>query len=341
MPHYVGLDASKATTSICVVNEDGARVQEGAVETEPRAIIGFLRGQHRRYGRIGIEAMAITPRIYEALARAGLPIVCIENRHAHGVLTARTKKKTDRNDARGIAEMMRVGIFKPVHIKTQASQEAKVLLTARKFLVYKRKDIDNFVGAILLQAGLKLPRGSGPSFLKRVQPLIPKAGLLRETIDTMLEVRARLGMKIEQIEAKIAEVANADPICRRLLTAPGIGRLTALVYRTAVDVPERFSNSRNVGAHFGMTPGSRQTGRVERRGHITRCGDSAVRSALHLSARAILRSRTRPSALKTWGRRIVDQIGYWKAVVAVARKLAVILHRMWVTETDFEALPTT
>jgi transposase len=338
MPHFVGLDASKATTSICIVNEEGDRVREGVVETEPRAIIAFLRGARRRYGRVGIEAMSFTPVLYEALAKAGLPVICIENRHAHGVLKA-SRNKTDRNDARGIAELMRVGIYKPVHIKTRASQEAKLLLTARKFLVNKRKDVDNIIRATLLQIGVKVARGLQTNFLKGVLSLLPRSGIVRDTVETLLEIRATLMAKIEEFETKIDLLAENDPVCRRLMTAPGVGRLTALTYRASIDVAERFSSSRDVGAHLGMTPGTRQSGTAERRGRITRCGDGSVRSALHIAARAIMRSRTRPSALKDWGKEVEAHRGYWKALIAVARKLAVILHHMWKAESDFAAYP--
>jgi transposase len=338
MPHYVGLDAAKATTSICIVNEVGERVREGVVETEPRAIIAFLRGERRRYGRIGIEAMSFTPRLYEAIAKAGLPIICIENRHAHGVLKARLNK-TDRNDARGIAEIMRVGIYKAVHIKTLASQEAKVLLTARKSLVHKRKDLDNVVGATLLQAGRKVGRGSADTFVRRVRAVIGGQGAIREAVELLLEVRVMLLSKIAELEAKIDALADSDAVCRRLMTAPGVGRLTALTYRCAIDVAERFSHSRDVGPHLGMTPRLKDSGTVVRHGRISRCGDSGARSALWVSARSILRSRTRPSALRSWGKEVEAHRGYWRALVAVARKLAVILHRMWVTETDFAAHP--
>jgi transposase len=336
MPHYVGLDASKATTSICIVNEEGERVQEGVVETDPRAIVSFLRGDHRHYRRIGIEALALTPLIFEALAKAGLPIICIENRHTHNVLKNKLNK-TDRNDARGIAEIMRAGIYKAVHVKTRASQEARLLLTARKLLVQKRSDIENLIGAFLLQEGRKLSRGNSPTFVRRVRALVGTTGIHREVIEALLAVRENLSAAIGGLETKLACIAAADPVCQRLATAPGVGPLTALMFRTAIDVPGRFSRSRNVGAHLGMTPAARDSGTKKRSGRISRCGDSPVRAGLHLSAGVILRSSTRSTALKAWGERVVKKCGYWKARVAVARKLAVILHRMWVTETEFSA----
>jgi transposase len=338
MSHFVGLDASKATTSICILDARGNIVREGVVETEPKAIIGYLRGEGRRYKRIGIEAMAITPWIYEALAKAGLPIICIENRHAHGVLKARLNK-TDRNDARGIAEIMRAGLYKAVHVKTQASQDSKLLLSVRRLLKIKLVDLDNMIRAVLLQSGRKLKPGGVRTFERRVRALARGSGIIEQMIEALLRARDALAVEMATLQTRIIELAEDDPVCRRLMTAPGIGHLTALAYRAAVDVPGRFTNSRIVAVHFGLTPKSRQSGTVEGRGRISRCGDSPVRSALHRSARVLMWRRTRGSALKTWGKHIADSRGYWKAVVAVARKLAVILHRMWITETDFEASP--
>jgi transposase len=335
MTHFVGLDASKATTSICILDQRGEKVREGVVATEPKAIIGYLRGEGRRYRRIGIEAMAITPWIYEALAKAGLPIICIENRHAHGVLKARLNK-TDRNDARGIAELMRAGLYKAVHVKTQASQHSKLLLSVRRLLKIKVIDLDNMIRAVLLQSGRKLKPGGVHTFERRVRALARGSGLVEQMVDALLRARGALAAEMAALQARITELAENDPVCRRLMTAPGVGHLTALAYRAAIDVPGRFTNSRIVAVHLGLTPKSRQSGTVEGRGRISRCGDGAVRSALHMSARVLMWGRTRGSALKSWGKHIAASRGYWKALVAVARKLAVILHRMWMTETDFE-----
>jgi transposase len=334
MPHFVGLDASKATTSICILDERGQKVREGVVETEPRAIIGYLRGEGRRYKRIGIESMSFTPWLFEAMAKAGLPIICIEARHAHNVLKGRLNK-TDRNDAQGIAELMRTGVYKAVHIKTRQSQEAKLLLASRRLLRIKVRDIDNLVRGALLQFGLKIRPGQVYSFDQRAEGLMPAAGVLRDVIDALLTSRRAMEAQIERLQDMIERAVAADPVCQRLMTAPGVGALTAFTYRAAIDVPERFARSRDVGVHLGLTPAAFKSGTIDRAKRISKCGDQAARSALFLAAQSVLRTRTRSSDLKTWGLKVAATRGGLKARVAVARRLAVILHRMWRDGTDF------
>ena len=338
MPHYVGLDASKATTNICIVNEAGERVREGVVETEPRAIIGFLRGEGRRYRRVGVESISFTPWIYEHLAKAGLPVVCIESRQARSVMKEMRLNKNDRNDARGIAEIMRAGIYKAVHIKTRASQEIKLVLTSRLHIVRAKRSIENQIRGFLVQFGLKLEAGRRRTFEARAGALLKGQGIVAEVVRRSLAVRQMLVGELRALDATVVRLAEQDPVCQRLMTAPGIGPLTALVYRSAVDLPERFTNSRTVGVHFGLTKASKKSGRVDPNGRISRIGDKTVRSALVMSAQGILRSSARPTQLRDWGLQVRAARGGGKAVVAVARRLAVILHRMWVSETDFHDL---
>ena len=338
MPHFVGLDASKATTSICIVDEEGRTVREGVVPTEPKAIVGYLRGERRRYRRVGLESMSMASWLYEGLARAGLPVICIEARHAHGVLKARLNK-TDRNDARGIAELMRVSVYKAVHIKTRASQEAKLLLAARRHLRCKRGDIDNLIRGSLLQQGLKLQPAQRRTFGRRAAELAPSGSLLGEVVDRLLVVRSVVQEQVQALEQLIIERAGEDPVCRRLMTAPGVGAMTALAYRAAIDVPERFTRSRDVGVHLGLTARTYQSGFVDRKGRISKSGDEAARTALYLAAQSILMPRTRQTSLKTWGQNVAASRGYLKGVIAVARRLAVILHRMWLDGTDFRSEP--
>jgi transposase len=334
MPHYVGLDASKATTSICILDDAGNIVREGVVGTEPQAIIGFLRGNRLRYRRVGVEAVSFTPWLFEGLAKAALPVICIENRHAHGVLAGQLNK-TDKNDARGIAQIMRSGHYKAVHMKTRQSQEAKLLLTARKHLASKKRDIESAIRGVLLRFGLKHSAGGSATFERRARDLAEANTVMKEVVESLLSVRTAIVAQINAFDLRIRLRANDDPVCRRLMTAPGVGPLTALAFRTAIDVPERFARSRDVGVHLGLTSRTYQSGATERRGRISKCGDESARTALFLAAKIAMGGRMAPSALKAWGRSVAERRGYLKAVIAVARKLAVILHRMWVTSTDF------
>jgi transposase len=339
MAHFVGLDASKKTTSVCVMDGDGNVIQEGTVETDPAAIVGYLRGERWRYRRIGLESTGFAPWLYEGLAKAGLPIICIEARHAHGVLKARLNK-TDRNDARGIADLMRVGIYKAVHVKTRESQQAKLLLTTRRMLKRKQRDFDNLVRAALLQHGLKLAAGGLRSFRRRAAEMAAADPLLNQVVTALLDARDLLSAKVEALETQIGQLVHADPVCQRFLTVPGVGLITALAFRSAIDVPERFSKSRNVGVHLGLTPRTYQSGTINRQGRISKCGDEAARTALFLAAQSVLRTTGQPSELKAWGRELLRTKGYFIAAVAVARRLAVILHRMWLDGTDFNCQPS-
>jgi transposase len=334
MPFYVGLDASKATTSICVIDELGDRIEELVVETTPRAVVAALRGHGRRYRRVGLESMSMASWLYEGLAKAGLPVICIEARHARGVMKARVNK-TDRNDAQGIAEMMRTGGYKAVHVKTTASQEAKLVLTARRHLVRSRRNLDNLVRGFLLQFGLKLEPGQLRTFEIRAQKLVQRPSALRDVVRRLLSVRRAIQAEVAALEDVVTQLVDADPVCRRLMTAPGVGPIVALAYRAAIDLPGRFPRSRTVAVHLGLTHGSIRSGTIKLGGRISRRGDESARSALYLAAQSVLRTRTRATRLGEWGVKVKNTRGGGKAVVAVARRLAVILHRMWTDGTDF------
>ncbi len=338
MTHFVGLDASKKTTSVCVIDGDGNIVKEGKVETDPTAIVAYLRGHRRRYSRIGLESTGFAPWLYEGLAKAGLPIICIETRHAHGVLKARLNK-TDRNDALGIAELMRAGIYKAVHIKTRESREAKLLLTVRRMLKRKQRDLENLTRGALLQQGLKFAAGASRSFGQRAAAMSASDLVLEQVVAALLDVRDVLIAKVASLEVKLGELVRSDPVCQRFLTVPGVGPITALTYRSAIDLPERFARSRNVGVHLGLTPRAHRSGTINRQGRISKCGDEAARSALFLAAQSVLRTTGKASGLKSWGRALLGRKGYFVAAVAVARRLAVILHRMWVDGSEFSYDP--
>lgn len=335
MPCYVGLDVSKRKTNICVVDDEGRVLREGVVASDPKAIVSFLRGDGWRYKRVGLEAWGLTRWLYTGLARAGLPVFYIEAHHASAVLKAARANKTDRNDALGIAEMMRTGIFKMVHLKSAESQRIQGLLTARKLLKNKTIDFENGIRALLLNFGLKLGTGKAVTFQARVSKLVAKDTFASELIRPLLAVRKGMFEQLAELEKQIEKLANADPVCRRLMTAPGVGPITSLAFRASIDEPGRFARSRDVGPHFGLTPRSYQSGDRDRRGGISKRGDRFVRSMLVLAARAHLRRNAKLSWLKSWGDQVAARRGLMRANIAVARRLAIALHRMWVTETDF------
>jgi transposase len=335
MPLFVGLDVSKYATSICIIDEKGRRVREGVAGSEPGAIAEFLRGDRRRYKRIGLEAGSLATWLYEGLARAGLPAICVETRNAHKVISARKLNKTDKNDARGLAELMRSGQYKAVHVKTAESQAHKAVLVGRKCLVAKRRDIDNALAGLLLQAGVKGRPGHAQGYSTKVSAFAAGLPAIRRVLDALVAARNALIEQIKGLEREVERLAREDEVCRRLCTAPGVGPLTALAYRSAIDLPERFARSRDVAVHLGLTPATRQSGRRERRGRISKCGDAGARTALYLAAFNVIRAGAKSNHLRTWGLALIERRGRYKATVALARRLAVILHRMWVTGTDF------
>ena len=334
MPYFVGLDTSKKTTSVCVIDAAGVVVREGVVETSPPAIIGFLRGEGRRYARVGMEAWSIAPWLYAGLAKGRLPIFCIEVHHAHGILKTR-RNKSDRNDARGIAEMMRVGAFRQVHVKSDWSREVRAMLVARTALVTKAGDLANLIGGTLLTFGLKLGRLQRRTFERRALALTEQNPAARAVVAPLLRARAALIEERNAIESRLLAIAQSDPVCRRLMTAPYVGPLTALLYKTAIDEPGRFGRSRNVGAHLGLTPRLHQSGEISTLGRVTRAGDAAVRTALFIAAIGQLKTNVRPNWLRAWALDLAERRGRKKAAVALARRLAIVLHRMWISETDF------
>lgn len=334
MSLFAGLDISVKTTAICTLDANGRVLLEATVDSAPDIIAERLRALGQPFDRIGLEAGPLSQWIYAGLVDMGLPAICVETRHMHAALSARINK-TDRNDARGIAQMMRVGLFKPVHVKTPASQHRRLLLTSRKLLQRKIYDIENDLRGSLRNFGLKVGMVGGARFEERVRELVADHRLVAAIVGPLLEARAALRIQFAKLHGMLLDLVRTDPICRRLMSAPGVGPIVALTFRTCVDNPARFSRSKCVGAHYGLTPRLYQSGETARTGRISRCGDVMLRSSLYEAALVLLTGPGRWNPLKAWGIAVARRRGMQKAIVAVARKLAIILHRMWRDETDF------
>jgi transposase len=334
MSLYAGLDISVKTTAVCVVNGNGQVLLETVVESSPDAIADRLRELGQPPERIGLEAGPLSQWIYAGLIDIGLAPVCVETRHMHAVLSARINK-TDRNDARGIAQMMRVGLFKAVHVKTPASQHRRLLLTSRKLLQRKIYDIENDLRGSLRNFGLKVGVVGAVKFEDRIRELVADHPVVAAIVGPLLEARAVLRIQFAKLHRMLLELVRTDPICRRLMSAPGVGPIVALTFRTCVDNPARFSRSKCVGAHYGLTPRLYQSGEIARTGRISRFGDVMLRSSLYEAALVVLTGPGRWNPLKVWGIAVARRRGMQKAIVAVARKLAIVLHRMWRDNTDF------
>jgi transposase len=308
MSLYAGLDISVKTTAVCVVNGNGQVLLETVVESSPDAIADRLRELGQPLERIGLEAGPLSQWIYAGLIDIGLAPVCVETRHMHAVLSARINK-TDRNDARGIAQMMRVGLFKAVHVKTPASQHRRLLLTSRKLLQRKIYDIENDLRGSLRNFGLKVGVVGAVKFEDRIRELVADHPVVAAIVGPLLEARAVLRIQFGKLHRMLLELVRTDPICRRLMSAPGVGPIVALTFRTCVDNPARFSRSKCVGAHYGLTPRLYQSGEIARTGRISRCGDVMLRSSLYEAALVVLTGPGRWNPLKAWGIAIARRRG--------------------------------
>ena len=334
MDYFAGLDVSVKDTSVCIVDDAGRIVREVKVASEPDALLAVLRSAAYQFKRIGLEAGPLSQWLFSALAEADLPVICVETRHMRAVLKARINK-TDRNDARGIAQMMRVGLYRPVHVKTLRSQKLRMLLTHRKLLQSKAIAVDNDLRGTLRNFGLKVGMVGAAKFEARIRELIEDLPDLAVLIEPLLIVRRVLREQVGILHRRVLAIVRDDDVCRRLMTVPGVGPVVALTYRATVDVPARFRKSKSVGAVFGLTCSRDQSGERDRSGAISRCGDEMMRAMLYESAQSMLVHSTRWSWLKAWAMQIARRRGMKRAIVALARRLAVILHRIWVDGTEF------
>lgn len=333
MKHYAGIDVSLKESHVCIVDAEGEVVSEAVVASEPEALAAHLL-KWAALERVGLEAGPLSQWLHAGLKAAGLPVECIETRHLKAAIGA-MRVKTDRNDARAIAQVMRVGWYRTVHVKTPAAQEQVALVTARKLLVNKLKDVENSVRGLLRGFGLKLGQLGRARFEARVRELLAGAPRLLAIIAPLLAARAALRDQLAVLHRQVLQAVRRDRVCRLLMTAPGVGPVVALTFKSALDDPTRFARSKAVGAHFGLTPKKYQSGETDRSGHITKIGDELVRTALYEAATTLLHRVQRWSWLKAWAVRVAQRRGVKRAQVALARRLAVVLHRMWRDNTAF------
>lgn len=333
---YAGLDVSLASTSVCIVTGSGKPVLETSVPTSPKDIALVLKPYRVMLERVAHEAGLQAPWLHKGLVRARLPVIMLDAKKVRAALIAQ-RNKTDRNDARDIAILLTRGFDERVYVKSDAAHEARILLAHRRVLRRKATDVEIALGVTLRAFGARLEKTG-----ERVRVVYNgKRGIskLRRLSEPMLRARAMLLSETKAMDQEIAGIAKSDPICRRLMTVPSIGPYTALVFRSAVDDPHRFASSRLVGAYFGLSPRRIQSGQRDFGGRISKFGDHEVRRALQNSACVLLSRSASKSTLRRWGLRLKEAKGFNVAAAAVARKLAVVMHRMWITERDFELEP--
>lgn len=334
MQHYVGLDVSLKQTAVCVVDETGKINREGMVASDPDAIAQFIATHAPDAIRIGLEAGATSTWLWTELNKRGLPVICIDARHAKAALKMQINK-SDRNDAAGIARIMQCGWYKEVRVKALDSHAIRALLNSRALLVGLKRDLENQIRGLLKNFGLVIGRAKMNTFTAKALELIDRQPVLSAAIEPLLKAREALARQIEGLDRKLLRLARSEPQVRRFMTVPGVGPITALCYLATIGNPARFKKSRSVGAYVGLTTRRYASGETDITGHISKWGDSMLRCYLYEAANVLLTRVARWSSLKAWGMRIAKRKSLSKARVAVARKLAVILHRMWVDGTEF------
>ncbi len=336
MGYYVGLDVALRSVALCVIDGDGEIVLERALACEVGEIAEYLHSFGKPIERIGFEAGTMSQTLFYGLKAAGFDVVCMEARHVSAALSA-MRNKTDRNDARGIAQVVRSGWYRVVHMKSTESHHIRTLLTSRKALLSRCIDLENEMRGLLKVFGIRLPSTlAHHRFAETVRPIIEADEDLAFALLPMLDAQHVLLAGYQEMDRRVKLVAAQDPICMLLMTAPGVGAVTALHFKAGIDDPARFTSSRLVGAHFGLTPRRFQSGESDNQGRISKAGDGDVRSALYSAANSLLTRTRKMSPLKAWGLHLVRTKGQRRATVAVARKLAVILHRMWTDGTQFQ-----
>src|SRR6516165_4762306 len=334
MEHYAGIDVSLELSSVCVVDAQGKIVKEAKVASDAEDLIAFFASLGFAMTRIGLEAGPLSQWLQSGLKCAGLEVVLLETRHVKAALSAMTVK-TDRKDARGLAQLIRMGWFRPVHAKSIRSQEVRALLVARKQLLGRLIDVELSIRGILRGFGLKVGPVTRKGFDARIRALVTGQATLERIAGAMLSARVALKAEYEKLHKTVLAIVRDDVVCRRLMTVPSVGPVVAITYKSAIDDPNRITKSKAAGALFGLTPRKYQSGEKDVTSGITRAGDEMVRTALYEAANVLLARITRFSKLKRWAMDVAKRRGSKRAKVALARKIGIILHRMWIDGTTY------
>ena len=335
MKLFVGLDVSLEKTAFCVISEHGKIVREAQAAREPVALTRWLRELDGNIAVIGLEAGPLSQWLHRGLTEAGLGVVLMETRQVKGALKA-MPIKTDRRDAEGIARLLHLGWFRPVHCKSISAQEVRAVLGARKAVQQGFIALEMSLRGLLRNFGLKVGTISRGRFEQRIRELTTGNQMLEAATEPMLRARLSLRQELAGLERRVRQLAQEDPVCRRMMSMPGVGAVVALTYRSAVDDPSRFTSSKKVGPWVGLTPSRNQSGERDVSGGITKAGDVNLRRAL-CQAATVMMHRGRSTWLRTWAAQVARRRGSKRAMVALARRIGVILHRIWVDDTLFRS----
>jgi transposase len=334
MDYYAGLDVSMEETHICVVDRNGGVIHEMKAASTPEAITAAL-ARAPSCTRVVFETGRMAPMLHHGLTSLGVPVTCIESRHAHQALKSLATHKTDRNDARGLAHLARAGFFKAVHVKSLPAHAIRALIVARKKLVGQRVTLENQIRGLAVVFGVRLPRGLSPAFVTRAGSAAEGIDGMMGAVHGLLSARAAVLAAISAIDKDMKRLARSSEACCRLMTVPGVGHLTALAFAAAVDDAGRFRSSRDLGPYFGLVPRRYQSGVIDYTGSISKCGDRRVRTLLYEAANVMLTRYKGELKLRSWALAIAARSTMRKARIALARRLAIIMHAMLRHGTSF------
>jgi transposase len=335
MTIYAGLDVSDKTTHVCVVDAEGTIVWRGVCATDPEVIAKTLERHARGLARVVLETGSLSAFLYHGLIERAVPAICICARHAKGVLSTRVNK-SDPHDAEGLAQMARTGWFKAVRIKQEATHLDRAQLKIREQLTGSRLAMTNQLRGMLKLFGLRMGTVTTPAKrAERLAALFAQKPEIKEIMMPLVESIEALDAQLKRSGKLLAARAAADPVAARLMTVPSVGPIAALAFKSSIEDPGRFARGEDVGAFAGLVPKRNQSGERDYKGRISKAGDAMLRSALYEAANVLLVRVKRPCALQTWGRKLAETKGPKRARVAVARKLAILLHRLWQSETEF------
>ena len=334
MKTFIGLDVSLASTAICAVTEKGKITYAGSAESEPEALISAINKLDCDIAAVGLEAGPMSQWLHKHLSDAGLDVLLMETRQVKSILKA-SPIKTDQRDAEGLARLLQTGWYRPVHCKSVSSQEMRAILSARKSLQQGIINIELSIRGVLRNFGLKVGKVSKGDYEERIRELAQGNPTLELTTSRLLEAREALRTQFSDIDNQTMRIAKRDPVCQQMMTVPGVGPVVALTVKSAIDDPDRFRRSKELGPYAGLIPKRNQSGEMDIVGRITKTGDASLRAALYQAATVMI-NRGTANWLSAWALRVAARRGKKKATVALARRLCVVLHNMWKHETTFQ-----